>query len=179
DAFRAICDYHLTGGTTSLLLTTVSAPMGELVRVLRAVRELQDNIAPLIGVHVEGPFISKDRCGAQRSEFICEPTASMINELIEFSDVIRRITIAPEVTGGLALIDRFRERKIEISGGHSDAWEEDARAAFDHGMRQVTHTFNCMSSSRRRGIYRVAGLLEFALSESGILCELIADGHHV
>jgi N-acetylglucosamine-6-phosphate deacetylase len=66
-----------------------------------------------------------------------------------------------------------------VSGGHSDAWDEDARAAFALGMRSVTHTFNCMSSARRRGVHRVAGLLEFALSEPEILCELIADGHHV
>src|SRR5204863_8759360 len=62
---------------------------------------------------------------------------------------------------------------------HSDAWDENARGAFDRGMRSVTHTFNCMSSARRRGIYRVGGLLEFALSEPEILCELLADGHHV
>ena len=66
-----------------------------------------------------------------------------------------------------------------MSGGHSNAWDEDARAAFERGMRSVTHTFNCMSTARHRGIYRVAGLLEFALSESDISCELIADGHHV
>jgi N-acetylglucosamine-6-phosphate deacetylase len=66
-----------------------------------------------------------------------------------------------------------------VSGGHSDAWNEDARAAFDRGMRSVTHTFNCMSSARHRGVYRVAGLLEFALSEPEISCELIADSHHV
>ncbi len=62
---------------------------------------------------------------------------------------------------------------------HSDAWDEDARSAFDRGMRSVTHTFNCMSSARGRGVNRVAGLLEFALSEPEIICELIADGHHV
>ena len=66
-----------------------------------------------------------------------------------------------------------------MSGGHSDAWDEDAQAAFDRGMRSVTHTFNCMSNARRRGVYRVAGLLEFALREPAISCELIADGHHV
>jgi N-acetylglucosamine-6-phosphate deacetylase len=66
-----------------------------------------------------------------------------------------------------------------VSGGHSDAWDEEAAAAHAHGMEQVTHTFNCMSSARRRGPYRVAGLLEFAMSEPEILCELIADGRHV
>src|SRR5207245_1002749 len=77
------------------------------------------------------------------------------------------------------LIDELRERNISASGGHSDAWEDDARKAFEHGMRSVTHMFNCMSGTRRRGIDRVAGLLEFAMSEPEIICELIADGHHV
>src|SRR5947207_1433589 len=87
--------------------------------------------------------------------------------------------LAPELPGAMEAIARFYARKISVSGGHSDAWDEDARAAFIHGMRSVTHTFNCMSSARRRGVYRVAGLLEFALSEPKINCELIADGHHV
>src|SRR5439155_1541491 len=102
EAFRAICDFHLSGGTTSLLLTTATAP-----------------------------------------------------------------------------IENFQTRGISVSGGHSDAWDEEATAAFERGMRSVTHTFNCMSSARRRGVYRVGGLLEFALSEPPISCELIADGHHV
>jgi len=179
DAFRAICDYHASGGTTSLLLTTVSAPIAEIVNVLQAARKLRSEITPLLGVHVEGPFIAKTKCGAQRPEFIREPTADVTDKLLEFSDVIKSITLAPEVKGALSLIDRLREKKIRVSGGHSDAWEEQARAAFTHGMRQVTHTFNCMSRARRRGVYRVAGLLEFALGEPEILCELIADGHHV
>jgi N-acetylglucosamine-6-phosphate deacetylase len=93
--------------------------------------------------------------------------------------VIKRMTLAPELPGAIALIDELRKQNVSVSGGHSDAWEEEARAAFEHGMHNVTHTFNCMSMSRRRGRDRVAGLLEFALSEPEILCELIADGHHV
>jgi N-acetylglucosamine-6-phosphate deacetylase len=89
------------------------------------------------------------------------------------------MTIAPELPGALEAIELFHAQGISVSGGHSDAWDEDARAAFTRGMRSVTHTFNCMSSARRRGIYRVAGLLEFALSEPEISCELIADGNHV
>jgi N-acetylglucosamine-6-phosphate deacetylase len=89
------------------------------------------------------------------------------------------MTLAPELPGALELIDRLRERNIRVSGGHSDAWDEDAAAAFARGMLKVTHTYNCMSTVRRRGPYRVAGLLEFALSEPEILCEVIADGRHV
>jgi N-acetylglucosamine-6-phosphate deacetylase len=93
--------------------------------------------------------------------------------------VIKRITIAPELWGALEAIENFQAHRISVSGGHSDAWDEEAREGFARGMRSVTHTFNCMSSVRRRGIYRVGGLLEFALSEPRIGCELIADGHHV
>jgi N-acetylglucosamine-6-phosphate deacetylase len=195
EAFQAICNYHASGGTTSLLLTTVTAPIPEIVRVLDTVRECSRPALSgpdektrrqsamitdaLIGVHVEGPFISKAKCGAQREEFITEPSAESVNELLRFSDVIKVVTLAPEIPGVLELIDRLRDRKICVSGGHSDANDDEARAAFARGMRQVTHTFNCMSSAHRRGIYRFAGLLEFALSEAEILCELIADGHHV
>ncbi len=89
------------------------------------------------------------------------------------------MTIAPELPGVLAAIDRLCLHHILVSGGHSDASDIEARAAFEYGMRRVTHTFNAMSSARRKGIYREAGLLEFALSEPDITCELIADGHHV
>ena len=136
-------------------------------------------ITPIAGVHVEGPFISKAKPGAQRAEFIQDPSPAAVRQLLEHADVLKRVTIAPELPGALEAIEVFHAHGISVSGGHSDAWDEDARAAFDRGMRSVTHTFNCMSSARRRGIYRVAGLLEFALSEPDISCELIADGHHV
>ena len=179
EAFRSICIFHANGGTTSLLLTTATAPLNEIVKVLQAVRDFRSTITPIVGVHVEGPFISKAKPGAQRAEFIQHPSPSAVRQLIEHVDVLKRVTIAPELPGALEAIEVFHAHGISVSGGHSDAWEEDARAAFDRGMRSVTHTFNCMSSARRRDIYRAAGLLEFALSEPDISCELIADGHHV
>jgi len=179
EAFRAICDFHATGGTTSLLLTTATAPIDKLVQVLNEVRNCRSSIDGIAGVHVEGPFISKAKRGAQRAEFIQDPSPIAVRRLLEHGDVIKRVTIAPELPGALEAIEQFHEHGISVSGGHSDAWDEEARAAFDRGMRSVTHTFNCMSSARRRRFYRVAGLLEFALSEPQISCELIADGHHV
>ena len=179
EAFRTICDFHASGGTTSLLLTTATAPMDNIVDVLKAVRDCRSSVSAIAGVHLEGPFISKSRCGAQRAEFIQDPSPDGVRRLLEYADVIRRVTIAPELPGALEAIESFRTHGVSVSGGHSDAWDEDARAAFDRGMRSATHTFNCMSNARRRGICRVGGLLEFALSEPQISCELIADGHHV
>jgi N-acetylglucosamine-6-phosphate deacetylase len=179
EAFRTICDFHARGGTTSLLLTTATAPMANIVDVLKAVRDYRSPISAVAGVHIEGPFISKAKCGAQRAEFIQEPSPAGVRHLLEYADVIKRVTIAPELPGALEAIESFRTHGVSVSGGHSDAWDEDARAAFDRGMRSATHTFNCMSNARRRGVCRVGGLLEFALSEPQISCELIADGHHV
>jgi N-acetylglucosamine-6-phosphate deacetylase len=179
EAFRTICDFHARGGTTSLLLTTATAPLENIVDVLKAVRDYRSPISAVAGVHVEGPFISKAKCGAQRAEFIQDSSPARVRQLLEYADVIKRVTIAPELPGALEAIESFRTHGVSVSGGHSDAWDEDARAAFDRGMRSATHTFNCMSNARRRGVCRVAGLLEFALSEPKISCELIADGHHV
>ena len=179
EAFQIICDYHASGGTTSLLLTTVTAPMAEIVNVLRAVRSLGGSNQQLAGVHVEGPFISRARAGAQRAEFIRDPDTELLDALLACADVIKIITLAPELPGALAMIGRLRTHNIIVSGGHSDASDLEARAGFACGLTHVTHTFNAMSSARRRGIYREAGLLEFALSEPEIACELIADGHHV
>lgn len=189
EAFRAICDYHASGGTTSLLLTTATSPIEAIVDVAKAVRAClpavgsaeagRSSIPQIAGLHVEGPFISKAKPGAQRASLMRKPMPKAYAPLLEHGDVIKRMTLAPELPGAIALIDALRKIDIDPSGGHSDAWEEDARIAFEHGMRSVTHTFNCMSTTRRRGRDRVAGLLEFALSERDIICELIADGHHV
>jgi N-acetylglucosamine-6-phosphate deacetylase len=178
-AFRAICNYHATGGSTSLLLTTATAPFEAITKVINAVRRYRPSNQRIAGIHVEGPFISNAKSGAQRPEFIRNPEMKIVEQLCAASDVIKRITLAPELPAALEAIKKLHAAGISVSGGHSDAWEEEARAAFDAGMRSVTHTFNCMSSARKRGPYRVAGLLESAMAETGITCELIADGHHV
>ena len=179
EGFQAVCDYHASGGTTSLLLATATAPLDSIADVLSAIRECCCSIKQIAGVHVEGPFISKAKCGAQRAEFIENPSRASVQQLLDYADVIKRITIAPELRGAFEAIENFHTHGISVSGGHSDAWDEEAQEGFARGMRSVTHSFNCMSSARRRGIYRVGGLLEFALSEPRISCELIADGHHV
>ena len=112
-------------------------------------------------------------------ENLRNPDPAEWRQLLEHTDVITQMTLAPELPGALPLIEALAERGIIASVGHSDAWEEEVAAAWAHGLRQATHTFNCMSTSRRRGPYRAAGVLEFVLSEPDILCEAIADGRHI
>ncbi len=182
EAFDAITQHHARGGTTALSLTTVVATAEDIARVLDAVeayRKREPSGARVLGVHVEGPYFSPAKPGAHWPHLIRNPDPAEYTAWLDRGDLVRQMTVAPELPGALPLITALAERGIIASGGHSDAWDEDAAAGFAHGMRQVTHTYNCMSSQRRRGPYRVAGLLEFAMSEPEILCEVIADGHHV
>jgi N-acetylglucosamine-6-phosphate deacetylase len=182
EAFAAICQYHATGGTTALALTTVTAASPAIVAVLEAAGRIDPNAtggARLLGIHIEGPYFSKEKPGAHATELIRNPVPLEYETWLKYSDRITQMTLAPELPGALPLIEALQKRGIRASGGHSDAWDEEAAAGFAHGMRQVTHTYNCMSSARRRGAFRVAGLLEFAMGEPEILCELIADGYHV
>ena len=121
DAFQVICDYHGSGGTTSLLLTTATASLDSIADVLSAIRECCCSIKQIAGVHVEGPFISKAKCGAQRAEFIQNPSRASVQRLLDYADVIKRITIAPELRGAPEAIENFHMHRISVSGGHSDA----------------------------------------------------------
>jgi len=183
DAFATICRHHARGGTTSLALTTITATTEEILRVLRAVEAYRADQpgdgAQVLGVHLEGPYFSHQKPGAHRQELIRDPKREEWKQFLAHPGVITQITLAPELPGALELIEALVARGIRASAGHSDAWAADAAAAFARGLRQATHTFNCMSTARRRGPFREAGLLEFVLSEPEILCEVIADGRHV
>jgi N-acetylglucosamine-6-phosphate deacetylase len=182
EAFRQICQYHATGGTTALALTTISAPHTDILAVLEAAGSLDPNAtggARILGIHIEGPYFSQQKPGAHLPSMIRNPDPAEYGQWLAYRDRITQITVAPELPGALECIEAMHAAGIRVSGGHSDAWDEEAAAGHAHGMYQVTHTYNCMSSARRRGAYRVAGLLEYAMAEPTIVCELIADGHHV
>ncbi len=182
EAFATICRFHASGGTTALALTTVTAPAAAISAVLEAAGTIDPNAtggARLLGIHIEGPYFSLEKPGAHSTALIRHPDPVEYGPWLKHHDRITQMTLAPELPGALPLIEALAAAGIIASGGHSDAWDEDAAVGFAHGMRQVTHTYNCMSSARRRGAYRAAGLLEFAMGEPEILCELIADGFHV
>ena len=181
DAWAAIARFHaLAGGTTALALTTVAAPREAWRAVLAAARDYPRNPrAPnLLGIHLEGPFLSPARAGAHAREHLRAPAddPAATAELLGFADVLTQVTLAPELPGAGPFTEALRARGVLVSAGHSDAWEDDPAAG---DMRHVTHLFNAMSAARRRGAFRRAGLTELALADPAITCEIIADGRHV
>ena len=178
EAFDTILRHHACHGTTTALLTTVSATIDQMLSVIECAESYHQETGAcrLAGIHLEGPYFSPARRGAHREEVLRHPSPEESSRLLRHASVIRRMTLAPELPGSLELIREFHEKGVSLSAGHSDATEAEALAGFHAGISQVTHLHNAMSSLRKSGR---PGLAESALTTSGILCELIADGVHV
>jgi N-acetylglucosamine-6-phosphate deacetylase len=183
EAFRAITEFHLRGGTTSLTLTTVTASEADILKVLEAVKPLNNRSlgagARIVGVHIEGPFIALGKAGAQNPKFIRNPQAAEWRKYLRYGKLLTQMTVAPENPGSLPLIRALRKNGTIVSGGHTDANETHLKPALEAGLNQATHTFNAMSTITKRGPYRLAGMIEFTLAHDEIMAELIADGVHV
>jgi N-acetylglucosamine-6-phosphate deacetylase len=182
DAFRVITEFHLRGGTTSMTLTTMTAPEREILAVLSAAKPWQNRSlggARVVGVHVEGPFLSKKRAGAQDPKEIRPPQAGEWKRYLAYGKLVTQMTLAPEEPGAIPLIRALRKNGSIASAGHTDALEPKILPAVKAGLNHATHTFNCMSTAMKLGAFRTAGMVEYALAHDGILCELIADGKHV
>jgi N-acetylglucosamine-6-phosphate deacetylase len=132
--------------------------------------------ARVLGVNLEGPFISPQRLGAQSPEFCVPPTPEDVAWLLEITEGVPRIvTVAPEVEGGLEAIKTFVQHGLVVSIGHTVASTEEAEAAFAAGASQVTHMFNGMPPLH----HRTPGIVGTALTTDGVMIELIADGVHL
>lgn len=185
-AFEAACSWHARGGTTSLLATTCAAPIEQICSVLQKTREWQTkprnelgSTSRILGAHVEGPFFNMQMRGCHLPEYIRNPSAEEVATLLEYSDVMRHITLAPELDGAPEAIARFADAGISVAVAHSDAASDHVEAAIEWGLRHVTHLYNAMSFYHRRGPQRISGVVETALVNDKLTVELIADGLHV
>jgi N-acetylglucosamine-6-phosphate deacetylase len=175
---RSAVAFHRSHGTTRTLVSLVTAPVADLVQQLRWVSELVAGGGTpeghVVGGHVEGPFLSAVRCGAQNTRHMLAPDPAVLAQLVEAAQgSLRCMTVAPELPGGLDLVRELVRSGVIAALGHSDATYAQARAAMDAGASLVTHIFNGMRPLH----HREPGLVGAAL-ESGIACELINDGIH-
>lgn len=165
-------------GVTSFVPTFITAPVPDLVAGLRRTAALPADLggARVLGVHVEGPFLSAARHGAHDPALLRDPTQEAVEALIDAAPgLLRMHTLAPERPGALAAIRRLVDAGVLVSVGHSDATAEQTEAAADAGARLVTHLFNAMRPLH----HREPGVVGQGLTDPRLTCGLIADLHHV
>jgi N-acetylglucosamine-6-phosphate deacetylase len=173
DGFRRAGDALLETGVTAYLPTFITAPEEQLRTALAAV-PLDAPGPRILGIHLEGPFLSPVRLGTHPPDFRRDPDVELLTRLVD-SGPVRLVTLAPELPGAEALVRLLLERGITISCGHSDATSEEASAAFDRGVRTVTHLFNAMRPFRHRD----PGIAGAALVRDDVVVQIILDGIHL
>ena len=163
-------------GTAYLLPALITSPYQNMMKGIDAVRRYRAQCpsSAILGLHLEGPYISRIKRGAHPEQYIRTPSIEELQELSEYGrDVVRMLTIAPELFGDKEM-DFLLSSGITISGGHSNATYQEASRAFDLGISLVTHLFNAMSSFEHRN----PGLTGAALERDEVRCPIIPDGHH-
>lgn len=174
-ALEAMSQSVLQTGTTSFLATTMTMSTQKIQNALRVVQNHQHNKgAKVLGAHLEGPFINTKKHGAQNPDFIQTPNVELIEP---FMDVVKMITLAPEVEGAKAFIEHLHlnHPHVVLSIGHSDALYEVAKQSFRWGVSHVTHLFNAMNPLH----HREPGIVGAVFDTKEVSCEIIADKIHV
>jgi len=173
-------------GTTSFLATTLSAPAEETCKSLQGIaryirsREKANSepklLAETLGIHLEGPFISKVRRGVHPADAIAKPSFELLDRFIKAADgFLKLLTLAPELPGSSDLIRAAAAAGIVVGMGHTDADYSQAMAGIGAGARHATHTFNAM----RPFAHRDPGVIGAILTEPDVTAEVIADLIHV
>jgi N-acetylglucosamine-6-phosphate deacetylase len=128
----------------------------------------------ILGAHLEGPFLSPDRPGTHPLSHLRAPDVALLDRLLD-AGVVTQMTLAPELSGADALVERLRERGVAVAAGHTNATAEEANHAFDLGVGGVTHVFNAMRPFRSRD----PGIAGAALTRPNVVIGMVVDGHHL
>ncbi len=180
DALQTISEYVAREGTTGFLATTMTQSKKNITNALKAVKAIREKGeyegAEVLGVHLEGPFISPKHVGAQPLEYVATPCAEVFDEYNEASgNSIKIVTLAPEVDGGLDLIKHLNEIGVVASVGHTGGKYADVVKAVAAGATNVTHTYNAQTGLH----HREAGVVGAAMLLDELNCEMICDTIHV
>lgn len=182
DAYVQVCEYHLHQGTTSIIPTAVTASNDQIKQFLEAYLEAASspNIrSRLVGVHLEGPYLSAEKKGAHALKYLRNPDVIEYTKWISDYPIIKRMTVAPELEGAFELGDYLASKDINASIGHSNAYAKTILEAKKHGFTSVTHLYNAMSSVGQFQGSKSAGVAEMALLDKDLYVEIIADLKHV
>ncbi|MBI4681708.1 MAG: hypothetical protein HY757_01175 [Nitrospirae bacterium] len=186
DNILHIAEIHGSHGVSEIIPTVYPSSINAMRNNMLAIKKAmeiqgpevrgQGSAAKIIGIHLEGPFLNPLKCGALDAGSFLKPDKDSLKKLIEgFDDVVKIITIAPELEGAVNVIKNISDSGIIASMGHSDASYPEAEAGFHAGARGITHIFNAM-----RGIHhREPGIAGFGLMNKEIYIEVIADPFHL
>ncbi|PIS00945.1 MAG: N-acetylglucosamine-6-phosphate deacetylase [Chlamydiae bacterium CG10_big_fil_rev_8_21_14_0_10_35_9] len=177
DALQNICINLPKEGTTSFLATTLSQPKAKIEEVLQTIRRASDlKGAEILGVHLEGPFLSFEKPGAHEPSYFLDPDIILFNKWQTLSgDKIKIVTVAPEKKNGIEFIQYLKKKNVTASIGHSYASYEKAIEAIEAGSTYATHLFNAMTPIHQRN----PGCSIACLLHNHISAEIIADGVHL
>ncbi len=178
DGILNMAKYLLTKGVTSFCPTTMTLSKNEITTALKSIKtakEKAEDCALIAGINMEGPFISENKKGAQKSENIIAPDFELLKELNDESGgMIKLVDVAPETENALEFIEKAKEI-CTVSLAHSDAEYDLCIKSFDKGISHVTHLFNAM-----RGLnHREPGVVGAVMDRDDIMAEIVCDGHHV
>ncbi|TDM07452.1 N-acetylglucosamine-6-phosphate deacetylase [Macrococcus lamae] len=174
EALETLAEGLLTEGTTSFLATTMTEDLERVKKAMTAASSYNGAGAEIIGIHVEGPFISEHKVGAQNPKYVKRPTVELIEELQEAADhKIKIMTIAPEVEGAMDVI-RAKNQDFIFSMGHTVATFYEINVAVTAGARHITHLYNAATPFTHRD----PGAFGAAWVNDGLKTECIVDGVH-
>ena len=168
----------LKTGVTTLLPTTMTMPVDDIAKAVENIAVYKDKVegAQVLGTHLEGPFFNKKYKGAQPEECMILPTVeNYLSFVKDHQDIIRKISIAPELEHSIELIEYLNDKNTVISLGHTNATYEEAQKAIDAGATSGTHTFNAMTPLT----HRAPGVVGAVMINDSVYAELILDGIHV
>ncbi len=174
DGYRRAGEALLETGVTAYLPTLITAPEQQLLGAMAEVPAGEPFRPRILGLHLEGPFLSPNRLGIHEGSARRDPDPALLDRLLTAGPV-RLMTLAPELPGAGALIDELLARGVAVSLGHTDATAAQANEAFDRGARSVTHLFNAM----RPFMHRDPGIVGAALAREDIVVSIILDGIHL
>ncbi len=180
DALKTIANTLACEGTATFLATTMTQSPENILKALTAVKEYKENNfsfgAEVLGVHLEGPFISVKHIGAQPLEYVSSPDIEVFKKYNTASgNSIKIVSLAPEVEGASTLIKYLDDIGVVASAGHTDAGFSDIEKAKDLGLKNITHTFNAQKALHHREIGTVGSALYF----DDLNCEAICDTIHL
>jgi N-acetylglucosamine-6-phosphate deacetylase len=164
----------LLAGVTAYQPTFITSAEGTTIEAVRAMPT--GGPGPrILGAHLEGPFLSPDRPGTHPLSHLRAPDVELLDRLLDAGGLVTQMTLAPELPGADALVERLRERGVAVSAGHTNATAAEAHHAFDLGVGGVTHVFNAMRPFRSRD----PGIAGAALTRASVVIAMVVDGHHL